>query len=231
MKFTLEQQHRDVPDDSLLADLKRVAGVSGSDSLTWARYQQDGEYGAETIRKRFGSWNAALSKAGLRPSKRWRIPDEELFQNLEKAWIRLGRQPRRADMDHVSSSISKSVYEQRFGTWREALEAFVTFINQTDSGQPPTVVATGTPRKLTARDPSLRLKFKVMRRDSFRCVHCGRSPAKDPTVELHVDHKEPWSGNGVTTLDNLQTLCSDCNLGKSNLSESEANQASEIVKT
>ena len=132
-------------------------------------------------------------------------------------------------MDHSSSSISKSVYEQRFGTWREALEAFVAFINESDNGEVPVVAPTGARRKMTPREPSLRLKFKVMRRDSFRCVHCGRSPAKDSSVELHVDHKVPWSGDGETTLENLQTLCSDCNHGKSNLQESEANQASEVT--
>jgi 5-methylcytosine-specific restriction endonuclease McrA len=43
---------------------------------------------------------------------------------------------------------------------------------------------------------------------------CGASPAKDPAVTLHVDHIEPWSKGGTTTLDNLQTLCSTCNIGK-----------------
>ncbi len=35
-------------------------------------------------------------------------------------------------------------------------------------------------------------------------------------VELHVDHTVPWSKGGETVLGNLRTLCSDCNLGKSN---------------
>jgi len=31
-----------------------------------------------------------------------------------------------------------------------------------------------------------------------------------------VDHITAWSNGGETILENLQTLCSDCNLGKSN---------------
>ena len=36
-------------------------------------------------------------------------------------------------------------------------------------------------------------------------------------VELHVDHIKPWSKGGETVLENLQTLCATCNLGKSNI--------------
>lgn len=68
-----------------------------------------------------------------------------------------------------------------------------------------------------SRDPSTRLRFEVLYRDKFTCRFCGASPTKDPTVTLHIDHIIPWSKGGETTLDNLQTLCSKCNLGKSNL--------------
>lgn len=69
----------------------------------------------------------------------------------------------------------------------------------------------------TPRIPSLRLRFKVLERDSFSCRTCGRSPAKDPNIILHADHIIAYSSGGETILDNLQTLCSICNIGKSNL--------------
>ena len=69
----------------------------------------------------------------------------------------------------------------------------------------------------TTRDISLRLRFKVLMRDNFKCCICGASPATDFSVQLHVDHIKPWSKGGETTIDNLQTLCSKCNLGKSDL--------------
>lgn len=56
-----------------------------------------------------------------------------------------------------------------------------------------------------------------IKRDNFKCCACGASPAKAPSVELHIDHIIPWSKGGETTIDNLQTLCSKCNLGKSDL--------------
>ncbi|HBR79796.1 MAG TPA: hypothetical protein DEA46_05200 [Candidatus Moranbacteria bacterium] len=62
----------------------------------------------------------------------------------------------------------------------------------------------------------LSLRYKVLSRDSFKCVRCGRSPATDIGVELHIDHKLPFSKGGKTILENLETKCKECNLGKSN---------------
>ena len=65
-----------------------------------------------------------------------------------------------------------------------------------------------------SRSISDKLRFQVLKRDHFKCCACGASPAKDPSVELHIDHIIPWSKGGKTEPDNLQTLCSKCNLGK-----------------
>ena len=76
----------------------------------------------------------------------------------------------------------------------------------------------GTTKKLAnTRNISDKLRYQVLKRDNFKCCACGASPAKDPSVELHVDHIIPWSKGGETTLENLQTLCSRCNIGKSDL--------------
>ena len=72
-------------------------------------------------------------------------------------------------------------------------------------------------RHKTPRDVNYKLRFKVMQRDNFKCCICGNSPAKNPDIELHIDHVVPWSKGGETVVDNLQTLCSICNLGKSDL--------------
>ena len=99
-----------------------------------------------------------------------------------------------------------------------ALKAFVDYANGTGAelveGQVEDAV--GSNHK-TVRDPSLRLRWRVLQRDNFKCCACGSSPAITLGVELHVDHVHPWSMGGETVLENLQTLCSKCNLGKSNL--------------
>ena len=57
------------------------------------------------------------------------------------------------------------------------------------------------------------MRVDVLRRDGHRCKFCGAGP---PAVTLEVDHIVPVSRGGLTQMSNLQTLCSDCNQGKSN---------------
>lgn len=59
------------------------------------------------------------------------------------------------------------------------------------------------------------MRHEVFKRDDYKCVECGAS--KDDGATLHVDHKVPVSKGGTDELDNLQTLCSDCNLNKSDV--------------
>jgi hypothetical protein len=60
------------------------------------------------------------------------------------------------------------------------------------------------------------IRWQVFDRDDFRCVACGKS-AKDGAI-LHVDHIIPRLKGGKDVLDNYQTLCHLCNIGKSNKS-------------
>jgi len=61
------------------------------------------------------------------------------------------------------------------------------------------------------------VRWQVFERDDFKCVACGKS-ASDGAI-LHVDHIKPRSKGGRDTMDNYQTLCHLCNIGKSNKSE------------
>lgn len=222
MKFELEKYHRNVTNDELIADLKRVAADLQKNSVTIDEYNERGKYHGTTLTRRFGSWFKILEKAGLQKSRSLlNIPDEELFQNLEEMWIKLGRQPRYTEMQKPLSRYSAGTYEKRFGTWRMALEKFVDYVNNektiaTEEAIKKLEVEPVTRHK-TKRSINWRLRFIVMKRDNFRCKSCGRSPATDPTIILHVDHIKAWANGGETVLENLQTLCSQCNIGKSNL--------------
>ena len=59
-----------------------------------------------------------------------------------------------------------------------------------------------------------KLRFAIYARDGNRCCKCGRA-----TQDLEIDHIYPISKGGKSTYDNLQTLCHDCNVRKSNTVE------------
>jgi 5-methylcytosine-specific restriction endonuclease McrA len=221
-RFELSQtQGVEVSTDDLIKDLQDVAAQSGRETVTYRQYEAKGKYSCATIGRRFGSWNMALEKAGLGISNEFNITEERLFENLEQLWIQLGRQPRKIDLNTSLSEYSEGPYKRLFRSWRGALEQFVVYINSQEETERAFVERTliGKPQPRTSRDPSLRLRFLVMRRDAFKCQHCGKSPATHANIELHIDHVIPWSEGGETTFDNLRTLCRDCNLGKSNLME------------
>jgi hypothetical protein len=222
MKFEIKPYNRNTPDDDLIADVKRVAKEINKNSVTIDEYNERGKFHSTTLTRRFGSWFKVLDLAKLQKTRSpLNISEENLFQNLEEVWSKLGRQPNYLEIQKPLSKYSAGTYENRFGTWRKALEKFVAFINNEDNASPEEVIEN---RKLesetkhkTKRIVNWRLRFIVMRRDNFKCQSCGRSPATDPSIILHVDHVKAWGNGGETVLENLQTLCSKCNIGKSDL--------------
>jgi hypothetical protein len=217
--FKLERvPNAPVSDEELIADLQHVAEQYGTTALTIAQYEESGLYAVNTPKKRFGTWNEALLRAGLEISNRLNISDEKLFENLLMLWQHFGRQPRKSEVNAAPSTISWAPYTRRFGSWMNALKAFVDYANGTGAElAAQQIEVTEYARHRTPRDPSLRLRWRVLQRDRFKCCACGTSPAIILGVELHVDHIYPWEKGGETVAENLQTLCSKCNLGKSNL--------------
>lgn len=55
-------------------------------------------------------------------------------------------------------------------------------------------------------------RFRVLKRDGYKCRLCGRS-AEDG-VKLEIDHIQPLAKGGHNAESNLQTVCMDCNRGK-----------------
>lgn len=216
-KFKLSRvSGRPVNEAELLADLKRVAEMLKASTVSMPKYHEYGQYDESNVARRFGSWNDALLKAGLTVANEVNISDERLFENILAIWQHYGRQPRRSELAKPPSVMSQSPYNRRFGSWTAALEAFVKYANAGGT-EAPAVHEKGDSQPKTGRDPSLRLRWHVLQRDRFTCCACGASPALSPGINLNVDHVIPWSKGGETVLENLQTLCSVCNSGKSNV--------------
>lgn len=223
-------------DEEMLSELQRVAHETGAEFLTVQTFRAcPTQVGDSAIRRRFGSWSAALSRAGLKMSPLGRTwSDEDYFENLLTVWTHLRRRPTIREMYEEPSRITGGAYEARWGTWMRAVEAFIeqveADVDATSEGQnvspPPPPDSkltrppkTNPPRPRSARTVPIGLRYKVLSRDRFRCRSCGRSPATDFNVALHVDHVVPLARGGLTVETNLRALCADCNLGKGASSE------------
>lgn len=71
-------------------------------------------------------------------------------------------------------------------------------------------------KKFLESDEWLKLRFLAFKKYGNKCQCCGISP-KEGAI-LHVDHIKPRSlfPELATNIKNLQILCRECNLGKSN---------------
>lgn len=220
MQIEYIEKNIKVCDDDIIADLMSVAKQINKSALTISDYENHGKYNSTTVMRHFGTWNHALELAGLQISNK-QYSLEELYDNLADIWMKLGKQPSKRDLQKIGSEISYKAYERKFGKWSTALKMFVEHYNSTIAVQTSGsyIEENMNSNHTTSRDINLRMRYYVMKRDNFKCCKCGASPATDQSVELHIDHIIPWSKGGETVLDNLQTLCSKCNLGKSNLTE------------
>jgi hypothetical protein len=213
-------RHFAVTRQQCIEDLLRIAKHLELAGLSVSHYREHGQFSEKPFKRHFGSWAAALEAAGLDISDRFhrRIPDEDLLENLETVWQRLGRQPTVNDMFPPLSRFSAHVYKRRFGGFRKALEAFVTAVPQQTAAKEDVAASGDKARPLPNlqgnRSVGWRLRYLVLKRDNFSCRACGRSPAREPGTVLHVDHIVPWSRSGSTVESNLQTLCDRCNGGK-----------------
>lgn len=230
----MEYGEKAIKDEVLLADLIRVSKELNNPNITISEYEKIGKYSNVTMGVRFGSWNKAKEKANLEVIYKTNNSNEDLFKNILDLWTHFGRQPKYGEVISPLSKFHGSTYARRFGSWQNSLQAFVDYINteNDDSKEieikelPLSLVnpiqkedrsAKEIKTKRTSRNINLRLRFLILQRDNFTCKKCGQSPAKNKNTILHVDHILAWSNGGETVAENLETLCKECNLGKSNI--------------
>lgn len=216
VRFRVRLRARNVASATLLADLRRAARRQRDGTITMRGYNSSGRYRAGTLVRRFGSWARTLKAAGLPASRQWRASEDDLLANLAMVWRRLGRQPgwRELTSRDGCSRFAGSTYKARFGSWQKALLAFERYIRNGKCPPVPARPAPSADRRAGPRDVGWRLRATVLIRDNCLCRMCGAGPAKVPAITLHVDHIVPWSKGGRTVLENLQTLCERCNIGK-----------------
>lgn len=211
--FDLKAKRTRLSDGNLIAALQSVAESFGEGYFPSTQYDAlpGKRPNSATIIDRFGSWKKALALIGITGGRERRYPPEQLIANLEMAWKSLGYPPGRRQIATLGEKISESPYKHHWGSIRAACEALAAFHEGKISREQ---LLTGNAEKPTRTTIPLKDRWAVLKRDNYRCTKCGRSPSNDHNVELEVDHDTPVARRGGNDLDNLRTLCRECNQGK-----------------
>jgi len=231
MKYTLDRPRRNrYSIEAIVNELRRVATHFKHRRFTRHEFDQVATVcKGSVVLSRFGTWQAALKATDLTLAEyrkpRLLISDAELFDELGRIWRRLGHRPSKDEWDASDARYSYTTYKTRFKGWINACVAFIEHAsglanepstsekfpdtNREKLPETPTRIPTERVRQIP-----LKLRLKILQRDNFKCVLCGRSPALNPGTALQLDHIQPFSKGGKTALDNLRTLCQECNLGK-----------------
>lgn len=212
MDFKLRTNAKYFTNEDVLADLCEVAKKLGKNTVSNHEYPKHGKFSVKVFRNRFGSWNKALEAAGLLQVREHNISIEMLFDNLEKVWLSLGRQPFYGEMKVPLSKYTSKPYLTRWGGWMKACEAFIRFKKK----DPAFEKLLRQKSTVGSRAINEKTRLRVLKRDNYKCQKCGRSPATHLGIFLHLDHRVPFSKGGNNDVENLQTLCNKCNLGKNN---------------
>lgn len=221
-------ENRKISTEEIVTELKRVAEILKSTSFTRSEFVENSSM-TKFIFKGDNSFNKIMKLAGLDvPLISRKYEDAERFENLLNVWTYYGRQPKYAEMKVSPSVVGPKAYVIRWGSWTNALLAFIEKVNS-DINQEVVEIeeknintTEQAVKKRIApedrREIPIGLRYDILKRDKFCCVICGAMP-KTHNISLEVDHILAWANGGKTNRLNLRTLCNKCNNGKSDKTE------------
>ena len=231
-------------EEEILGELEKVAKHFNHNHFCRKDFDEIADIHSATVERHYdGSWTTAMQALKerlerkniiLAPSRRRNIPKKTMFDEMERIWVQLCHRPSRNEWTTAKPKVSYDSVYRRFGGWTNACLKFIEFksggsitagdeeIVDEKNKVPFPKGNENTRNKDTqksiekTRAVPLNIRVRILSRDNFRCVFCGKSPATDIGVKLHIDHIIPFSKGGTNSPDNLQSLCEQCNFGKSN---------------
>lgn len=201
----------------IIDSFKQFARETGTTSFTQKQYDRwkNRALCAAQIAERFGSWASAMEQAGLEPMWGFSKSAVEMVETFMDCWEEHDDAPTvkalASYLKRIGSKYTVHMYSHYFGGVRRLAQRVSDFhLGKISEAQ----LTERYIRESNNRRPlSPKRRLDVLTRDNFCCVLCGRS-AKTHGVPLEVDHKVPVAQGGSDEMDNLQTLCEDCNRGK-----------------
>ena len=195
-----------------------------------------GRVSLDSVVRCFGGWELALSEIGREPHKIDYRTDEELIEYFMSVWAWNSYDEFDPDLmptpsvpeayvkdKNLTKNISRTTYQRRW-TWGEFKKLMLRY--QQGHATIQEVIDGKKSGKKIDKPVSEKTRWKVLERDKSTCQKCfiTEDECKEQGITLHVDHIVPRSKGGSSSdLDNLQTLCSRCNLGKGSDDELSTN--------
>jgi len=211
--FDLNAKKVHLSDSQLIESLEKYSQFVEGRFFSTTEYDKwkDKNGHSSTIVSRFGSWRKALQIIGVDGGREREYTAEELVENLENIWKELKFPPGKRQLSNYGQKISERPYKRLWGSVQFACEQIALFHQGKISREQLFLVENLKTHRKTI---PLNVRWQVLKRDNYTCVKCGKSPGKDHTIELEIDHIIPISKNGSNEVENLQTLCHECNQGK-----------------
>jgi 5-methylcytosine-specific restriction endonuclease McrA len=212
-KFDINAKRIRLSDDELLSSVKKYAEKVTYRFFSSAEYDkwQEKKGSSATISERFGSWKKVLTLLGIEGGRERRYTPEQLVENLEAVWKQLGFPPGKRQIRKYGQKISEGPYKKIWGSVHSACQSIA---KHHDGKITREELLKGNLSANIRHSIPLKIRWEVLKRDNYKCQKCGRSPSVDHKVRLEVDHKDPVAKGGQNDIDNLQTLCWECNQGK-----------------
>ena len=170
----------------------------------------------DTIVRQYGSWENALKDVGIPINKKHEYSIEELLEHFEKVWRWVEQAPSIGDLKKYNlkfnTSVTYDAFSRRWGSYTKFQKIFSLYkLGELNLNE---VIQKSKDSKKIKRTLSPLIRSKVLKKFNYKCTHCGRTVADN--IKLEIDHIVPLSKKGKNEIGNLQVLCNECNIGKSN---------------
>ncbi len=112
-------------EEACLSELRRVAGLLGRKTVTCAAFARHGAFSPFVVTGRFGTWNAALERAGLEWSAARRgmavLTEADCVEELQRVAVLLNTAWLTAERFTAHGRFSAHRVQRACGSWRQAL--------------------------------------------------------------------------------------------------------------
>jgi hypothetical protein len=216
-EYTIDRMRTRFSKPEIAESLQRYAKTHGVETFGMRDYDKWDQHilSSARILVAFGSWGKALQAAGLRAERSYGLDLKEMVVAFKACWRQHGSAPSKRQLE---TYLDQHKYPFRWSSYKGVwggLGCLATLIVKAEKGLiSPNELHQRRSNQSIRHPISLKLRIAVLKRDKYRCVKCGASPKVDKRVRLQVDHILPVAKHGSNSLDNLQTLCFDCNQGK-----------------